>query len=100
MNDELKKEMNELGDVIDAKIEKASQQAIERADLKADETLKREIDNLMNKFNERMDAVEVAQKKNAEASSATTKSFRSALDEKLAEGALDALLKVMQMLLL
>ena len=93
MNDELKKEMNELGDVIDAKIEKASQQAIERADLKADETLKREIDNLMNKFNERMDAVEVAQKKNAEASSATTKSFRSALDEKLAEGALDAFTK-------
>ena len=51
MNEELKKEMNELGDVIDAKIEKASQQAIERADQKADETLKREIDNLMNKFN-------------------------------------------------
>ena len=93
MNEELKKEMNELGDVIDAKIEKASQQAIERADQKADETLKREIDNLMNKFNERMDAVEVAQKKNAEASSATKKSFRIALDEKLAEGALEAFTK-------
>ena len=93
MNEELKKEMNELGDIIDAKIEKASQQAIERADQKADETLKREIDNLMNKFNERMDAVEVAQKKNAEASSATTKSFRTALEEKLAEGALEAFTK-------
>ena len=68
MNEEAKKQLDQLGDVIDAKLEKAYGQAVESATGKADEALKNEIDNLTKSFNERFDAYEVANKKQAEAS--------------------------------
>jgi HK97 family phage major capsid protein len=92
MEENVKKELDQLGDIIDAKIEKASGQAMERADKKADETLKTEINNLMNKFNERMDAMEVANKKNQE-NIETKQSFKSALNKSLNEGSLEAFKK-------
>ena len=89
MEDNVKKELDQLGNLIDSKIEKASNQAIERADKKADETLKREIENLTAKFNERMDAVEMSQKKLADKSNNRPLSFSGALSKSLNEGALD-----------
>jgi HK97 family phage major capsid protein len=65
---------------------------MERADKKADETLKREIDNLMTKFNDRMDAMEVANKKNQE-SIESKQGFKAALTKSLNEGALDVFTK-------
>lgn len=92
MDENIKKELDQLGDIIDAKIEKATGQAMENSEKKADESLKREIDNLLNKFNERIDSVEVAQKKNATAAEAKM-SFRSGITKAINEGALDAFRK-------
>jgi HK97 family phage major capsid protein len=92
MDENIKKELDQLGGIIDGKIEKATGQAMDAADKKADETLKREINNLVNKFNERMDAVEVAQKKNTTANE-SRQSFKAGLTKSINEGALDAFRK-------
>ena len=91
MNEDAKKQLDQLGDIIDAKIEKASGQAIESATGKADQMLKSEIANLVEKFNERMDAIEVANKKmNVENE---TKSFKGALNHAIKDGAIDSIRK-------
>lgn len=91
MNEDAKKQLDQLGDIIDAKIEKASGQAIESATGKADQMLKNEISNLVEKFNERMDAMEVANKKmNVENE---TKSFKGALNHAIKDGAIDSIRK-------
>ena len=56
MEENVKKQLDELGGIIDSKIEKANEQVNARTDGKIDTTLKSEINNLMTKFNERMDA--------------------------------------------
>jgi len=89
MNEEAKKQLDQLGDLIDAKIEKASGQAIESATGKADQMLKNEISNLVEKFNERMDAIEVANKKMNVQNE--TKSFKGSLEHEIKNGALDGL---------
>jgi HK97 family phage major capsid protein len=89
MNDDVKKELDHFGEIIDGKIEKATGQAMERADKKADETLKTEIGNLVNKFNERMDAMEMAQKKNQNSIEAK-QGFKAGLTKALNEGALES----------
>lgn len=91
MNEDAKKQLDQLGDIIDAKIEKASGQAIESATGKADQMLKNEIANLVEKFNERMDAIEVSNKKmNVENE---TKSFKGALNHAIKDGAIDSIRK-------
>ena len=91
MNEDAKKQLDQLGDIIDAKIEKASGQAIESATGKADQMLKNEISNLVEKFNKRMDAMEVANKKmNVENE---TKSFKGALNHAIKDGAIDSIRK-------
>lgn len=89
MEDNTKKHLDQLGDVIDAKLEKAYGQAIESANGKADEMLKSEISNLTNKFNERIDQLEVSNKKNFEAGKKV--SFKGALAEAIEGGAIDAM---------
>jgi HK97 family phage major capsid protein len=89
MNENTKQHLDQLGDIIDAKLEKAYGQAIESATGKADEVLKSEINNLTEKFNERFDAMEVANKKQAEAGK--TLSFKGALNEAINGGAIDNL---------
>lgn len=89
MNEEAKKQLDQLGDVIDAKLEKAYGQAVESATGKADEALKNEIDNLTKSFNERFDAYEVANKKQAEVSKNLT--FKGALNQAINDGAIDSL---------
>jgi len=89
MEENTKKHLDQLGDVIDAKLEKAYGQAVESATGKADELLKSEISNLTNQFNERFDALEVANKKQAEAGKQM--SFKGALNQAIADGAIDSL---------
>lgn len=91
MEENVKKQLDQIGDLIDAKLEKAYGQALESANGKADEMLKSEITNLTNKFNERMDAIEVANKKQFQA--AKTKSFKGALGSALKDGAIESLVK-------
>jgi len=93
MEENVKKQLDELGGIIDAKIEKANEQAQTRAEGKIDETLKSQINNLTTKFNERMDEMEVANKKNFDSlnSQKESKSFKSALIKSINEGAIDAL---------
>ena len=89
MNENTKQHLDQLGDIIDAKLEKAYGQAVDSATGKADEVLKSEINNLTEKFNERFDALEVANKKQAEAGK--TLSFKGALNEAINGGAIDNL---------
>ena len=89
MEENTKKHLDQLGDVIDAKLEKAYGQAVESATGKADELLKSEISNLTNQFNERFDALEVANKKQVEAGKSL--SFKGALNQAIADGAIDSL---------
>ncbi len=63
MEENVKQQLDQLGNIIDEKIEKANAQVQQRTDGTIDETLKGEINNLTEKFNERMDAMEVANKK-------------------------------------
>ena len=58
-----KNQIDELGNLIDSKLEKAYGQAVESATGKADEMLKGEIKNLTETFNARMDEMETARKK-------------------------------------
>ena len=91
MEENVKKQLDQLGDIIDAKLEKAHGQAVDSATGKADEALKGEIKNLTEKFTERMDAMEVSSKKRFEASQKEDKSFAGNLTKAIKEGALDAM---------
>lgn len=91
MNENTKAQLDQLGDLIDAKLEKAQGQAVDSATGKADEMLKSEISNLTTQFNERMDAMEVANKKSFEVSNNV--SFKGALTSAINDGAIEAIAK-------
>jgi len=91
MNENVKAQLDQLGDLIDAKLEKAQGQAIDSATGKADEMLKSEINNLTTQFNERFDAMEVANKKHFE--SKQDVSFKGALTNAINDGAIEAIAK-------
>ena len=92
MDENVKNQLDQLGNIIDEKIEKATGQALESANGKADETLKSEIDHLTKKFNERFDEFEVSNKKMFEKKN-ESKNFRTNLTKALNEGAIDNLVK-------
>jgi HK97 family phage major capsid protein len=93
MDENVKNQLDQLGNIIDEKIEKANGQAINNAKGEIDSVLKGEINNLTTKFNERMDAIEVANKKNFDSlvSQKEDKSFKGGLIKSINEGALDSL---------
>ena len=93
MDENVKNQLDQLGNIIDEKIEKAAGQALESANGKADSALKGEIDNLTKKFNERFDELEVKNKKNFDSlvSQKEDKSFKGGLIKSINEGALDSL---------
>ena len=92
MEENVKNQLDQLGNIIDEKIEKATGQALESANGKADESLKSEIDNLTKKFNERFDSFEVENKKMFEKKN-ESKDFRTNLTKAISEGAIDSLRK-------
>jgi len=91
MEENVKNQLDQLGNLIDAKLEKAYGQAVDSATGKADEMLKNEIKNLTEQFNSRIDAFEVSQKKQFE--SATKKSFRSQMIDAIKNGAVESMVK-------
>jgi len=93
MEENVKKQLDQIGDLIDAKLEKAHGQALESANGKADEMLKGEISNLANKFNERLDQMEVANKKHFEAKSNENLTFKGGLMKSINDGAIENLVK-------
>ena len=92
MDENVKNQLDQLGNIIDEKIEKATGQALESANGKADSALKGEIDNLTKKFNERFDAFEVENKKMFEKKN-ESKNFRTNLTKAINEGAIENLVK-------
>jgi HK97 family phage major capsid protein len=98
MNEEIKKELDQIGDIVDSKIEKAFGQAKDNAKGEIETSLKSEIDNLSKEFlakhddaTKRMDSFEVAQKKAVSSSQPTN--FKSSLIKSINDGAIEGLLK-------
>jgi HK97 family phage major capsid protein len=92
MEDNLKKELDQIGALVDSKIEKAAGQAMDNAKGEIEHSLKSEIKNLTEKFaevNDRIDASEVAMKKNFE--SKERANFKGALLGAINDGALKGL---------
>jgi hypothetical protein len=94
MNDEIKKELDQIGDLVDSKIEKAMNAAQDNAKGEVEESLKSEISNLSNDYIEkhdamqkRMDTIEIEAKKNAIDSVPMT--FKGALKEAVEGGAIE-----------
>jgi len=98
MNDEIKKELDQIGNLVDSKIEKAFGQAKDNAKGEVETSLKSEIDNLSKEFlakhddaTKRMDSFEVAQKKAITSNEPTN--FKSSLIKNINEGVIEGLLK-------
>ena len=98
MDDNLKKELDQIGNIVDERIEKAFNQAKDNAKGEMESSLKSEIDNLTTQYveksealNKRMDEMEMAAKKTL--SGATPQSFKSAIEGALKDGAIDAMVK-------
>jgi len=98
MEDNLKKELDQIGNIVDERIEKAFNQAKDNAKGEMESSLKSEIDNLTTQYveksdslNKRMDDMEMAAKKTL--SGATPQSFKSAITAALKDGAIDAMIK-------
>ncbi|MBC8396491.1 MAG: phage major capsid protein [Flavobacteriales bacterium] len=98
MNEEIKKELDQIGDLVDSKIEKAFNSAKDNAKGEIETSLKSEINNLSKEFlakhedaTKRMDSFEVAQKKAVSSSQPTN--FKSSLIKSINDGAIEGLLK-------
>lgn len=98
MEDNIKKELDQIGNIVDERIEKAFNQAKDNAKGEMESSLKSEIENLTSQYveksdalNKRMDEFEMAAKKTA--AGATPKSFKAALEGALKDGAIDAMVK-------
>ena len=98
MNEEVKNQLDQIGDIVDSKIEKAFNQAQENAKGEVESSLKSEITNLTNEYNEkmeaatkRMDAIEMESKKTL--SGVNTKTFKGQIESAIKDGAIDALVK-------
>lgn len=92
MEDNLKRELDQIGALVDSKIEKAAGQAMDNAKGEIEHSLKSEIKNLTEKFsevNDRIDASEVAMKKSFE--SKERANFKGALMGAIKDGALKGL---------
>ena len=87
MEENLKNQLDQFNEAIDSKIEKSNNVVVE----KANEVIKSEISEMATKLNERLDAMEVANKK--QFSAKKRMSFKSALNEALENGAIENLAK-------
>ena len=98
MNEDLKNQLDQIGSIVDQKIEKAFNQAKDNAKGEYESSLKSEIENLSAQYvekseslNKRLDEMEMAAKKTA--SGATPKTFKAALESALKDGAIEAMVK-------
>ena len=91
MDENLKNQLDQFNQAIDSKIEKSNNIAIENAVVKANEIVKNEVIELSNKLNDRLDAMEVATKK--QFSTAKRLTFKNALVEAIEGGAIEGIAK-------
>ena len=91
MNEELKGQLDGISKSIDAKIEKSNSDVVNNVVEKANEIVKSEVSGMATKLNERLDAMEVANKKQFNSQKKVT--FKSALQEALDNGAVDGIAK-------
>ena len=98
MTQEEQTHLDQLGNLVDEKIEKASKASLENAKGEFETSLKSEISNLTNEYNEkfeaaqkRMDSFEIESKKTM--AGTTPKSFKASLESALKDGAIDSLVK-------
>lgn len=91
MEENVKNQLDAISGAIDSKIEKSNAEAVELASAKSAELVKEQVSDVVAKFNERMDAMEVANKKQMNAGKKMT--FKSALQEAIEGGAIDSMLK-------
>ena len=91
MNEELKGQIDGISKSIDAKIEKSNSDVVNNVVEKANEIVKSEVSEMATKLNERLDAMEVANKKQFNSQKKVT--FKSALQEALDNGAVEGIAK-------
>ena len=91
MDDKLKDQLDGISKSIDAKIEKSNSDVVNNVVEKANEIVKSEVSGMATKLNERLDAMEVANKKQFNSQKKVT--FKSALKEALDNGAVDGIAK-------
>ena len=91
MNEELKGQIDGISKSIDAKIEKSNSDVVNNVVEKANEIVKSEVSEMATKLNERLDAMEVASKKQFNSQKKVT--FKSALKEALDNGAVEGIAK-------
>ena len=91
MNEELKGQLDGISKSIDAKIEKSNSDVVNNVVEKANEIVKSEVSGMATKLNERLDAMEVASKKQFNSQKKVT--FKSALKEALDNGAVEGIAK-------
>ena len=91
MNEELKGQIDGISKSIDAKIEKSNSDVVNNVVEKANEIVKSEVSGMATKLNERLDAMEVANKKQFNSQKKVT--FKSALKEALDNGAVEGIAK-------
>lgn len=90
MNEDIKKQLDQFGDLIDAKIEKAAGQIAENVRGEIDPALKNEIDALTNKWvetHDRLDSMEMASQKSVSNKPLT---FAGGLIKSISEGAIES----------
>tara|TARA_R110000823_G_scaffold309869_1_gene434400 strand:- start:270 stop:1454 length:1185 start_codon:yes stop_codon:yes gene_type:complete len=91
MEENLKKQLDQFNEAIDSKIEKSNSQSIDAVIIKASEIAKNQVTELSNKLNDRLDAMEVANKKQFSVKKRMT--FKSALSEAIEGGAIEGISK-------
>ena len=94
MSDQIKNQLDQIAEVIDAKIEKSNGKVLENAKGQIDTVLKGEVNSLTEKHRElyeRLDAMEVLSKKAA--SNSAPISLKSALEGMINDGAVDQVRK-------
>tara|TARA_B100000900_G_scaffold414291_1_gene440548 strand:+ start:1062 stop:2246 length:1185 start_codon:yes stop_codon:yes gene_type:complete len=91
MEENLKNQLDQFNNAIDSKIEKSNNEVVETVVVKANEIVKSEVSEMATKLNERLDAIEVSNKKAFSAKKRMT--FKGALTEALEDGAIENLAK-------
>jgi HK97 family phage major capsid protein len=91
MDEKLKDQLDGISKSIDAKIEKSNSDVVNNVVEKANEIVKSEVSGMATKLNERLDAMEVANKKQFNSQKKVT--FKSALKEALDNGAVEGIAK-------
>ena len=91
MEENIKNQLDQFNTAIDSKIEKSNNEVVEAVVVKANDIVKNEVTEMATKLNERLDAIEVANKK--QFSAKKRMSFKGALTEAFENGSIEKMSK-------